>query len=139
MITEILAGLGIVKDLVNRFVPDPDKARELALKIEELHAQLLANQSRINEKEAEHSSIFVAGWRPFIGWVCGIGCTYSFILQPFLSWIAVAFGFKPFISLDTSALMALLTGMLGLTAARSYEKVQEVARENGIKFPWSKK
>ena len=122
----------IVGEIVNKFIPDPDKAQELKAAIEMKLIEASTMQQQINMKEAEHSSMFVAGWRPFVGWICGLGCAYSFLLQPFITWIAMAFGGMPFPVLDMASLMGLLMGMLGLGGLRTYEKVREVARENGI-------
>lgn len=87
--------------------------------------QVLA-QLQVNEKEAEHDSVFVAGWRPFIGWVCGSALAYHFILQPSLVFFVVWYKWStpPLPSFDVSSLMTILLGMLGLGAMRSYEKVK---------------
>lgn len=87
-------------------------------------------QAEVNLKEAESPSLFIAGWRPFIGWVCGLGCAYAFILQPILNavstWLHV--GLAP--SLDTNSMLGLLMGLLGLGTMRTVETVQGVARQS---------
>jgi len=83
-------------------------------------------QNETNKAEAASSSLFVAGWRPFIGWVCGLGLAYQFLLWPFLTWFARIMGVEPPPVLDGNSLMSLLTGMLGLSASRSYEKLNGV-------------
>ncbi len=85
---------------------------------EEAKAQL-----EVNKVEAAHKSLFVAGWRPFIGWVCGVAMASNFLLMPYL----VAFiDVQP---LDLTVMMPVLMGMLGLGTMRSVEKVKRVARE----------
>ena len=91
-----------------------------------LQIESVANlaQNKVNEIEARHSSIFVSGWRPGIGWVCTAGLGYQFVLYPLLCW-GLAF-WKPGIPspppLDGDALMGLVTSMLGMAAIRQYGK-----------------
>jgi Sec-independent protein secretion pathway component TatC len=72
-------------------------------------------------------STFVAGWRPFVGWVCGIAIAYNYVVMPFIVWIAIWIdsGAPAMPMLDTGELMTLLLGMLGLGAMRSYEKTKQ--------------
>ena len=96
----------------------------------------MQGQLKINEKEASHASIFVAGWRPAIGWICGVGIGWNFVIQPLISWVAFLVPEGPDLSsapqLDIGDLMTLLLGMLGLGGMRTYEKRLGVAR-TGIK------
>jgi hypothetical protein len=94
-------------------------------------------QAEINKVEAGSQSLFVAGWRPWVGWVCGCGLAWSFVLSPFLAWgIAVAVIFwKPELKelpalpeLDTGQLLSLTLAMLGIGGLRTFEKVKGVAR-----------
>lgn len=129
----IAAGLKIL----DKFIPDQDKAREAKKEIE---LAILSNQTlqqQINLKEAEHSSMFVAGWRPFVGWVCGSGLAYAGLGQPILSWLSQAFGGPAFPTVNVTELVTLLLGLLGLGGIRTYEKINDVARENGIKMTTS--
>jgi len=143
-----ISGLfSVGKSIIERIWPDPAKQQEEIRKLAKLHqegdiarmnaeVQLLVAQMKINEKEAAHKSIFVAGWRPFVGWVCGFALAYQFILYPLLLWIWAAFsptfidaaGLRQAISpppiLDLGALFTLLLGMLGIGAMRSYDKKQ---------------
>jgi len=86
-------------------------------------------QNRINEAEAKHKSMFVAGWRPFIGWVCGIGLMWSFLVRPIFNWIISIAGLDitGLPALDMGAIMQLVTAMLGMGALRTYEKMKGVA------------
>ncbi len=112
-------------------------ANERARAKEDAEAQLLAAfnqaslaQTRINEIEAGHRSIFVAGWRPFIGWVCGAGIMWSFLVQPIAAW-AVAMWGSPGATLpviSTDGLYQLVLAMLGMGGLRTFEKLKGVAR-----------
>lgn len=82
--------------------------------------ELIAIQTKINEIEAKHRTVFVAGWRPFIGWVCGIAFAFHYIVMPLL--LAYT-DIKP-IEFDTNSLFTVLMGMLGLGGLRTYEKLK---------------
>ena len=98
-------------------------AHELATMAEKHSQELLKGQLEINKVEAAHKSLFVAGWRPAIGWICGIALLYSTILSPMLDiWFTVP-------DIDTSLLQTVLMGMLGLGAMRTYEKTKGVQRD----------
>lgn len=130
-----------ITGVLNKIIPDAN-ARQAAQ--EQITAALIAQQgavqqaiaeaakaqAEVNLKEAESPSIFVAGWRPFVGWVCGVGCAYAFILQPALNAIS-SWGHWPLPpSLDTSSMLGLLMGLLGLGGMRTLEKVQGVDRQS---------
>jgi hypothetical protein len=89
MIGLIGAVLPAVTDVIGRFLPeDPKKRAEAERKIEAQLSEHLAKidlaQLDINKTEAAHRSIFVAGWRPFIGWSCGVALAWNYIAQPIL-------------------------------------------------------
>ena len=117
-----------VTGLLDKFIPDADQKAKLAHEIatmSEKHAQELAKgQLEINKAEASHKSIFVAGWRPFIGWTCGIALAWHFVLQPLIMFLSVLFGFTlpELPAFDMGSLMTVLMGMLGLGGLRTYEK-----------------
>lgn len=82
-------------------------------------------QVSINVEEAKSDSLFKSGWRPYIGWVCGGGLSYQLLIHPIGSWVAGnCCGWQPMPSLEMDTLMALLFGLLGLGAYRTYEKVK---------------
>ena len=127
----------IIGPLIDR-IPDPN---ERARAKESVEAQMLSamtslvqGQLQINMKEAEHGSVFVAGWRPAIGWICGIALGWNYILQPVISWVAFIGGLDLVAApqLDTAELTTILLGMLGLGGLRTYEKRLGVAR-TGVK------
>ena len=116
-----------VTGLLDKFIEDKDQKNALAHEIatmSERHAQeALKGQLEINKVEAAHKSLFVAGWRPFIGWICGIGLLYNVLISQVLDiWFEVP-------EVDPSLLMPVMTGLLGLGAMRSYEKTKGVSRE----------
>jgi len=119
--------IGPITGLLGKFVEDKDQKNALAHEIatlaqKEAHKNA-ALQLDVNKAEAAHKSLFVAGWRPFIGWCCGLGLLYSVLLAPLLDiWFEMP-------AIDSSILMPTMTGMLGLGALRSYEKVKGVSRE----------
>ena len=113
--------------LLDKVIEDKDQKNALAHEIAtmaERHAQELAQgQLEVNKVEAAHKSLFVAGWRPAIGWVCALGLFYNVILANIIGiWIDLP-------EIDTTLLVPVMMGMLGLGAMRSYEKVQGVSRE----------
>lgn len=81
-------------------------------------------QTEINKLEAQHRSIFVAGWRPFIGWICGCGLAFVFIVNPIVQWLTS----RPGPDMPTAALMSLVTSLLGLGLMRTAEKVAGAAK-----------
>ena len=119
--------IGPATQLLDKVIEDKDQKAALAHEIAtmaERHAQELAKgQLEVNKVEAAHHSIFVSGWRPCIGWVCALGLLYNTILSNILCiWVEVP-------EIDTTLLVPVMMGMLGLGAMRSYEKVQGVSRE----------
>ena len=91
----------------------------------ESHAQELAKgQLEINKAEATHKSIFVAGWRPFIGWTCGVALCWHFVLAPITIFLCAYLGvvIPELPTFDMGSLMTVLMGMLGLGGLRTYEK-----------------
>lgn len=119
-------GVGsLAKDLREAFKGkevDPNKQLEQATKIVQL-------QTDINKAEAAHRSVFVAGWRPFVGWVCGLSLLYVSILDPFMRFVSLMFGYEgEFPVIDTTITMQVLLGMLGLAAARTVEKKKGLSK-----------
>lgn len=120
------------KDLIGRFFPDKEEARKaeaefLRLAMDGELKQVIA-QLQINAAEAAHPSIWVAGWRPFFGWVGGAGFGYAVLLQPLLSWYATTKGWPTPPELNTDLLLTVAGGMLGVGGLRTYEKTKRVTR-----------
>lgn len=122
----ITATLNIGGKLIDRLFPDPSKADAARLELMKLQQSgelaQISGQLEINKVEAANTSVFVSGWRPYIGWVCGTGLVYQFLFYP------VAVSFLPkIVQLDMGTLLSLLAGMLGLSGMRTAEKIQGVA------------
>ncbi|WKD48949.1 holin family protein [Microbulbifer spongiae] len=129
------------KIAIERLWPDPEKRAEEIRKLEALkqkgeiaainaQVQLLLGQLTVDKAEARSKSLFVAGWRPWIGWVGGLALAYQFILYPLLCWawaISNALAENPTETipppvLETGALFSMITAMLGIGAMRSFDK-----------------
>ncbi len=129
-----ILGIGRIIDGVGKVVDDLATSDEERLKIalEEKHieADLIESQLEINKAEAQHDSVFVAGWRPFIGWVGGVALGYQFILYPLMTWLWTILQAKNLLPLDikpppvlaAEELWVLLSGMLGIAGLRSFDK-----------------
>ena len=130
----IQALIGPVTGLLDKFIEDKDQKAKLAHEIatmSERHAQELAKgQLEINKAEAQSRNMFVAGWRPFIGWTCGIALFWHFVGVPvtlfFVAWLGITL--PPLPEFDMSTLMTVLMGMLGLGGLRTFEKVKNVTK-----------
>ena len=126
--------IGPVTGLLDKFIPDADEKAKLAHEIAtmaEMQAHELAlAQIEVNKAEAASGSVFKGGWRPFIGWVCGIAFLYHFVLQPLLLFaIAVAGVQLPALpEFDMGTLLTVLGGLLGLGSLRTFEKTKGVTR-----------
>ena len=126
--------VGPVSGLLDKFIEDKDVKNKLAHDLStmaERHAQELAKgQLEVNKTEAAHKSLFVAGWRPAIGWICGLGMASNFLVIPIANFVLALTGSTILIPLlDTGEMMPVLMGMLGLGAMRTYEKKQGVQRD----------
>ena len=126
--------VGPVTSIIDKIVPDKDQAAKLAHEIatmsEKMANEQMLAQLEVNKAEAASGSLFKGGWRPAIGWICGLALFWSFILQPFLVFFLLVFGvdLPPLPEIGTADLMPILLGMLGLGGLRSYEKVQKVTK-----------
>ena len=119
--------IGPATQLLDKVIEDKDEKNRIAFELSTLaerHAQELAKgQLEVNKVEAASKSLFVAGWRPCIGGGCALGLFYNTILSNILGiWVEMP-------EIDTTLLVPVMMGMLGLGAMRSYEKVQGVSRE----------
>ena len=131
IVTALLPALGT---LIDRLIPDraaADKAKaEMELQLVNAANQAALAQVEVNKIEAGHSSVFVAGWRPSIGWVCAAGLAWAFVLAPVASWALLVLGVKaelPAIQFDH--LFELVLAMLGIGGLRTFEKLRGVARQ----------
>ena len=121
-VTSPIKALGSVFDQIFTSDEERIKAQAILRKVEQYPAIL---QAEINKVEAAHRSVFVAGWRPFIGWVCGLGLGYVWVLRPIINdlanWFGVTLGF---LQIETDNMIQLVIALLGLGGLRTYEKLK---------------
>jgi hypothetical protein len=133
--------VGAIGNIIGKVIDNKEKAAEATAKLQELFVsgQLTAEleqlkavtsaQSDVNKIEAASTSLFIAGWRPFVGWICGVGLGMSCIVAPLFTWVTTLCGHPtPFPDLNNPILQSTLAGMLGLGyGLRTYEKLKDVA------------
>lgn len=121
----ITAVADLAKTAVNAIWPDKTEQEKAQLAAA---VALVQGQLQINQAEAANPSVFVSGWRPFIGWVCGSGFAWNWIGLPIAKAVMVAAGHPIEVSpADLGEMMPLLLGMLGLGGLRTVEKINKVA------------
>ena len=133
-IDPITAVLSIGESLITRLFPDPTQQAQERLKLTQMaqdgdlarldaHVKLMLGQLEINKVEAASKSLFVAGWRPFVGWVGGFALAYAGILEPLLRFASSLNGYTgDYPEIDTAMTIQVLMGMLGIGAMRSFDK-----------------
>lgn len=129
--------LPILGNLIDNLFPDPTAAANAKLQIMQMAqtgelAQLDADtkmalgQIAVNQVEASSPSLFVAGWRPFVGWICGFAFAFKFVLGPLVAMLLTAAGYPVVLPvMDFTEMSTILLGMLGLGALRTVEKVKK--------------
>ena len=126
--------IGPVTGLLDKVIEDKDQKAALAHEIATMsdnHAQqALMRELEINKAEAASGSIFKGGWRPFIGWVCGVAFAYHFVLQPLIVFGVTAAGIDipELPEFDMGSLMTVMIGMLGFGGMRSIEKLKKIEK-----------
>tara|TARA_R110002020_G_scaffold276273_7_gene491640 strand:+ start:375 stop:782 length:408 start_codon:yes stop_codon:yes gene_type:complete len=135
MISALISSvLPVASEVIDRLVPDKNAAAKAKVEMEkalvDAEAAGVLGQLEINKVEAAHRSIFVAGWRPFIGWCCGAALAYHFVLQPIIVFgLALTETATPALpAFDMDSLMTVLMGILGLGGMRSFEKFKGLAK-----------
>jgi len=132
MLDKILSGglVNSVGKIVDELHTSDEEKAQAKIKLQELENQLKLSQMDINKVEAGHKSIFVAGWRPAVGWLIVGILFYSYILQPFILMTLKIMGKDIELPvLNMQEVMPIILGMLGLSFGRSYEKKHKVARD----------
>jgi Protein of unknown function (DUF3154). len=130
----IQALIGPVTGLLDKFIEDKDQknalAHEIATMAEKQAHEAAMAQVSVNKEEAKHRSIWVSGWRPFIGWVCGVALAYHFVLAPLILFGVAVSGLQiPTLpEFDMGSLMTVLMGMLGLGGLRTFEKTKGLTK-----------
>lgn len=124
--------ISVVKAVLDK-VPDPKAKAEALQKLEELHQNgelaVIAGQVEINKIEAASSNVFIAGWRPAIGWVLAAGLAVMLVVGPLMAW-GSALALRPIDQpkMPTEVIMALTTSLLGLSGMRTWEKFKGVEK-----------
>lgn len=123
--------VGVAGKVLDKFIEDKDLKTKLTAELEKEVIQLSKAQAEANIEQAKHPSLFVAGARPAIMWICAFGLAWQFVLSPLLSWTALMFD-PTFVlpEIQTEGLISLVLALLGLGGMRSLEKTKGVAREN---------
>ena len=122
-----------VTGLLDKFIEDKDQKNQLAHEIStmaERHAQELAKgQLEINKAEAQSRNVFIAGWRPFLGWTMGFAMAYNYVIQPIAIFVLGQLDYLVTLpALDMTEMMPVLLGMLGLGGLRTYEKKKGISK-----------
>jgi hypothetical protein len=125
-IDPITAGLSRVLDVVNKVWPDKTEQEKAQMAAA---VALLQGQQEINKVEAASPNVFTSGWRPAIGWVCGLAMAYTYIGYPLLLWATAVWwpGIKPPVLVTDGVLTELLCALLGMSGLRTFEKTRGVA------------
>jgi len=121
----IAAGMRVL----DKFIPDPEAKAKAETALRDSLLSWDKAQSDVNAVEAANPNLFVSGWRPFIGWTCGLALAYQYVVAPIVFWIAMSLGLliEPPPKLDET-LWQLVFAMLGMGGLRTFEKVKGVAR-----------
>ena len=129
VIQGLLGGQGGALKTISKVVDDLHTSDEERLDkkilMQRIKQKLAEKQINVNAKEAGHRSIFVSGWRPFIGWCGGFALAFEFILSPAIEWYSKFAGLNltaP--EIQTGPLLAIVTSMLGVASLRSFEKAK---------------
>ena len=126
--------VGPISSLLDKIIPDADErnrlAHEIATLAERQSHEIAKAQIEVNQREADHQSLFVSGWRPAVGWVCCIGLACNYLFIPMANFVLVLSDSSVTVpALDLSEMMPVLLGMLGLGSLRTWEKTKGVARK----------
>jgi len=123
--------LDVVRGPLDKLVPDANQRQALEHEVTMAVLSSGLSQMEVNRQEAAHRSVFVAGWRPAVGWVCALSLAWHFLMYDFATWLQLAF-FPDAPALpalqSTGELVTVLFSMLGLGGLRSFEKLRGLAR-----------
>ena len=118
--------------IIDRLFPDPEKKAAAELELLKMtndnELKPIMEQLKINAIEAAHPSVWVAGWRPYFGWVGGTSFAYVGLLKPILAWVSLINGWPEPPDIDTEFLWVVVSGLLGLGGLRTYEKKNKVTK-----------
>ena len=123
--------IGVAGKVLDKFVEDKDLKRKLESELKSQIISLDLAQAQTNLEQAKHSSVFIAGARPAIMWICAFGLGWQFVFQPVAAWILAVSGSELMLPLfETEGLMPLTLSLLGLGSMRSFEKFKGIQRNN---------
>ena len=123
--------IGVAGKVLDKFIEDKDLKTKLSHELKSQIVSLDLAQAQTNLEQAKHPSIFVAGARPAIMWICAFGLGWQFVFQPVAAWIIAVSGSDVLLPLfETEGLMPLTLSLLGLGGMRSFEKYKGIQREN---------
>ncbi|MBF0623610.1 MAG: holin family protein [Magnetococcales bacterium] len=118
--------VGPVTNLIDDLHTSDEERLKAATELTKIDASLLQGQLEVNKTEAQHPSLFVAGWRPAVGWVGAAAMAYQFVLYPLLTWAVQLYSpghvMPPAMSSDI--LWTIVSGMLGIGGLRSFDKMK---------------
>lgn len=129
----ISSGIDLITSIISRVWPDKseEEKAKLALALAEDNnlTALLSKQLDVDDTEASSPNLFVAGWRPFVGWICACSFAWQFVILPILLFIGNAVGHPiPVPAFDFNSMTTVLMGMLGMGGLRTYEKLKGVTK-----------
>lgn len=120
------------KELIARYIPDKEAAAkaeyDMMVRTQQGDLAVTIEQLKINAVEAANPSLWVSGWRPFAGWIGGVGLLYQAVLHNILEWISAINGFPPPPAVDSEILVYVLTALLGIGGFRTYEKQKKLTK-----------
>ena len=123
--------VGVAGKVLDKFVEDKDLKRKLESELKSQIISLDLAQAQTNLEQAKHSSVFIAGARPAIMWICAFGLGWQFVFQPVAAWIIMVSGSEMMLPIfETEGLMPLTLSLLGLGGMRSFEKFKGIQRNN---------
>jgi len=123
--------VGVAGKVLDKFVEDKDLKAKLEAELKSQIISLDLAQAQANIEQAKHSSVFIAGARPAIMWICAFGLGWQFVFQPITVWLFVVLGSDLVLPiLETEGLMPLTLSLLGLGSMRSFEKYKGIQRNN---------
>ena len=131
MLSKLLGGSGLkeIANLVDDVFTSDEERIQAKITLEKISANLKIKQMEVNKSEAGHRSLFIAGWRPALGWISALSIGYVYLFQPFIvMYLRITGNDIELPNLDLSQLMPLVLGMLGLGGLRSMEKIRGITK-----------
>ena len=126
---------GTLGTVIDKAIPDKNQSQKMKYEMQMALMQDISKinvaQTETNKQEAQHRTVFVAGWRPFVGWTCGIALAWHFVVAPFIIFLSAYIGVElpeNMPTFDMESLLTVLMGMLGLGGLRTFEKFKGVAK-----------